>query len=75
MITFDLIEFVAVAFVVCGLAVVIWEIAAKDPRSFGEMMTDVRGFAQRPLPRPAEQPGPSAPASPTPESKAPDLAA
>ena len=46
MITLDLVQFVAVAFAVCGLAVVIWEIAAKDPGSFWDIMDDTRRFAE-----------------------------
>lgn len=46
MITLDLAQFVAVAFAVCGLAFVIWEIAAKDPGSLWEIIEDTRRFAQ-----------------------------
>jgi hypothetical protein len=46
MITLDLVQFVAVAFAVCGLAVVIWEIAAKDPGSFWDIIDDTRRFAE-----------------------------
>ena len=49
MITLDLFQFIAVAFAMCGLAVVIWEIAVKDPRSFREIASDVRRFAERPV--------------------------
>jgi hypothetical protein len=52
MITVDLLQFVAVAFAVCGLAVVIWEIASKDSGIFREMTDDARGFAERPATRP-----------------------
>jgi hypothetical protein len=52
MITVDLLQFVAVAFAVCGLAVVIWEIASRDPGIFREMADDARGFAERPVTRP-----------------------
>ena len=50
MITFDLFQFIAVAFAVCGLAAVVVEIAVKNPHSFWEM-SDVRRFAERALPR------------------------
>jgi hypothetical protein len=49
--TIDLLEFAAVAFVVCGLAFVVWEVVAKSPKGLIEMLTDVRGFAERPAPR------------------------
>lgn len=52
MITVDLLQFVAVAFAVCGLAVVIWEIASRDSGIFREMTDDARGFAERPVIRP-----------------------
>jgi hypothetical protein len=45
---FDILDFVAVALVVLGLAAVLWEIAVKSPRSFVEMVTDSRRFAERP---------------------------
>lgn len=48
MITLDLFQFIAAAIAMCGLAVVVWEIAVKDPRSFREIASDVRGFAERP---------------------------
>lgn len=80
MITFaQLIQFVAVAFAVCGLAAVIWEIATKSPRSFGEIVTDVRGFAQRPLDRETQvEPGASSATAgpdPIPLPTRPDLPA
>jgi len=37
MITPDLFQFGAAAFVICGLAVLVWAIAVKDPRSFREI--------------------------------------
>jgi len=49
MITVDLLSFVAAALAVCGLAAVVWEIAARDPRLFRDIMEDSRGFAERPL--------------------------
>ena len=52
MITVGLLQFVAVAFAVCGLAVVIWEIASRDSGIFREMADDARGFAERPVTRP-----------------------
>lgn len=64
MITLDLFQFIAIAFVVCGLAAVVAEVAVKNPASFWEMMSDVRRFAERALPRspkrdstPASAPG------------------
>lgn len=45
----DLISLAAVALVVGGLAAVLWEILAKDPRSLIEMATDSRRFAEAPL--------------------------
>lgn len=50
MITVDLLSFVAAALAVCGLAAVAWEIAARDPRLFRDIIDDTRGFAERPLP-------------------------
>jgi hypothetical protein len=47
--SFDLVNFAAVALVVGGLAAVLWEILAKDPRSLLEMMSDSRRFAEAPL--------------------------
>jgi hypothetical protein len=52
----DLLEFAAVAFVVCGLAFVVWEVVAKSPKGLIEMLTDVRGFAERPSPRSGLEP-------------------
>ncbi|HEY9548780.1 MAG TPA: hypothetical protein VIR45_04700 [Kiloniellaceae bacterium] len=49
MIAFDPFQFIAIAFVTCGLAAVVWEIAVKAPGAFREMMTDSRGFAERPV--------------------------
>jgi hypothetical protein len=46
MASFDLVSFVAVAFVVGGLAAVLWEILAKSPGSLLEMATDSRRFAE-----------------------------
>jgi hypothetical protein len=39
-------EFCALAFALTGLAAVIWEIAVKDKRLFGEILTDVRAMAE-----------------------------
>lgn len=50
MLTFDLLQFAAVAFAVYGLVAVIWEIATKSPRSFAEIARDTRAFATRPAP-------------------------
>lgn len=48
----DLLGFGAAAFIVCGLAVVIWEVAVRGaPRDVIELLTDVRGFAERPAER------------------------
>jgi hypothetical protein len=63
MITFDLFQFIAVAFAVCGLAAILVEIAVKNPNSFWEMVSDVRRFAERALPRATTRDGGSAPAS------------
>ena len=49
MITLDLFQLIAAAYAMCGLAVVIWEIAVKDPHSFREIAGDVRRFAERPV--------------------------
>jgi len=48
MIMFDPLEFIAVAFVACGLLAVILEIALTDPRDLWDMIDDVRSFAERP---------------------------
>ena len=48
MIMFDPLQFVAVAFVACGLLAVILEIALMDPRDLWNMIDDVRSFAERP---------------------------
>lgn len=47
MITFDPLQFIAVAFVACGLLAVVLEIALKDPRGLWDMIDDVRHFAER----------------------------
>lgn len=47
MITFDPLQFIAVAFVACGLVAVVLEIALKDPRGLWDMLDDVRRFAER----------------------------
>ncbi len=39
-------EFLALALALAGLAAVIWEIAVKDARLFGAIVTDVRGLAE-----------------------------
>jgi hypothetical protein len=49
MASFDLVSFLAVAFVVGGLAAVLWEILSKSPGSLLEMATDSRRFAEAPL--------------------------
>lgn len=41
-------DYVVIALAVGGLAAVLWEIAAKSPRSFLELLTDSRAFAERP---------------------------
>jgi hypothetical protein len=46
----DLVEFVAVAFAVCGLVAIVWEIATSGPRDVIELVTDVRRFAEHPSP-------------------------
>ena len=48
MITFDPLQFIAVAFVACGLLAVILEIALVAPRDLWDMIDDVRSFAERP---------------------------
>ena len=47
MITFDPLQFIAVAFVACGLLAVILELAFKDPRGLWDMLDDTRSFAER----------------------------
>jgi hypothetical protein len=49
MTSFDPITFAALALAVGGLAAVLWEILAKDPRSLAEMLTDSRRFAEASL--------------------------
>jgi hypothetical protein len=75
MITFDLFQFIAVAFAVCGLAAVLVEIAVKNPDSFVEMASDVRRFAERALPRATKHDGKSAAASERPASDEPRFSA
>jgi hypothetical protein len=75
MVTFDLFQFIAVAFVVCGLAAVVVEIAVKNPRSFWEMMNDVRRFAERATPRSTKRASKSAPASERARSDEPRISA
>jgi hypothetical protein len=48
MINAQFLEFCALAFAVTGLAAVVWEIAARDSRLFGEILTDVRAMAESP---------------------------
>ncbi|MDQ4135605.1 MAG: hypothetical protein M3158_05450 [Pseudomonadota bacterium] len=62
MISPNFFEFVALALALTGLVAVVWEIAAKDARLFGEIAADVRKMAQ-PGARPAAQP--FAPAAPS----------
>jgi hypothetical protein len=50
MASFDPITFAALALAVGGLAAVLWEILARDPRSLVEMINDSRRFAEAPLP-------------------------
>jgi hypothetical protein len=49
MASFDPITFGTLALAVGGLAAVLWEILARDPRSLVEMITDSRRFAEAPL--------------------------
>ena len=49
MASFDFLNLAAVVLVVGGLAAVLWEILANDPRSLLEMATDSRRFAEAPL--------------------------
>ena len=53
-------DYVAIALAVGGLAAVLWEIAAKHPRSFLDMLADTRSFAQAPLRAPDVQQPPAA---------------
>jgi hypothetical protein len=61
----DLFAIAAVVLVLGGLAAVLLEMAVKSPRSFREILTDVRGFAERPPEQRniAEQPQAEQPAS------------
>jgi hypothetical protein len=45
----NLITFAVLALAIGGLAAVLWEILAKNPRSLIEMATDSRRFAEAPL--------------------------
>lgn len=47
MTAFDPLQFVAVAFVACGLLAIILELALKDPRGLWDVIDDVRSFAER----------------------------
>lgn len=49
MASFDFVTLAALALAVGGLAAVLWEILAKDPRSLVEMTTDSRLFAEASL--------------------------
>lgn len=49
MASFDPITFAALALAVGGLAAVLLEVLARDPRSLAEMITDSRRFAEEPL--------------------------
>lgn len=49
MASFDLVTFAALALAVGGLAAVLWEILARDPRGLAEMIADSRSFAEAPL--------------------------
>lgn len=49
MASLNLITFAVLALAVGGLAAVLWEILAKNPRSLIEMATDSRRFAEAPL--------------------------
>ena len=46
MIAATFLELLALALALAGLAAVIWEIAAKDARLFGEIVGDVRRMAE-----------------------------
>lgn len=56
------IEYAALALALLGLAAVIWEIAVKDARLFGEIATDLRKMAQ---PAPRTVPAVFTPSAPT----------
>lgn len=58
--SFDLVDFVAVAVMVGGLAVVLGEILVRSPRSLLEIMADSRRFAE---PRRVAEEAPAAPRS------------
>ena len=45
----DPVDLAAAALFACSLAVVLWEIAVRSPRSLLEMLADSRAFAERPL--------------------------
>lgn len=68
----QLLQFLALAFLVGGLAVVVWEIAVRDPRMFRAIADDARGFAEAPPPPPEEDEGrrPTSAAPGTPERAA-----
>ena len=48
MITIDPLQFIAVAFMICGLLAVILEIAIRNPSGLLDLVDDVRAFAERP---------------------------
>lgn len=68
MLTLDLLQFAVIAFAVCGLAAVIWEIATRSPCSFAEIASDTRAFAEHPAPPAAAC---DASAAPAPDDRAP----
>jgi hypothetical protein len=63
MVTFDLLQFIAVAFMACGLLAVVLEIAFRNPRWLWEIVSDVRKFAAQPVDERAERDDRSAPIS------------
>lgn len=55
MVTFSLLQFIAVAFLACGLLAVVLEIVLQNPSWLWEMVSDVRHFAECPVRRSAER--------------------
>ena len=75
MVTSNLLQFIAVAFLTSGLLAVVLEIVLRNPSWLWEMVSDVRHFAERPVRRSAERDARSAPTSKSAGSDEPRVSA
>jgi hypothetical protein len=75
MVTFDLLQFIAVAVMACGLLAILLEIVLRNPRWLWEIVTDVRRFAVGPVEKLAERNEAPAPTAKSAKSRDPLISA